>query len=77
MTATRRPTSLTLDAKLLDEAKALGLNLSRAAEAGLVAAVKAERKRRWAEENAGAIAEYNAWIEENGIPNLGIRVTVL
>jgi antitoxin CcdA len=64
----RRATSLTLDRALLDEARALGLNISRAAEAGLAAAVKAERQRRWKEENAGAMADYNAYIEANGIP---------
>jgi antitoxin CcdA len=77
MPATRRPTSLTLDAKLLDEAKALGLNVSRAAEEGLLAAVKAERKRRWRAENAGFIEDYNRMIEEEGIPNQDIRITVL
>lgn len=68
MPATRRATSMTLDAALLDEARALGVNLSRAAEEGLLAAVKAERNRRWAEENAGFIQDYNQWIAENGVP---------
>ena len=68
MPATRRATSMTLDAALLDEARALGVNLSRAAEEGLLAAVKAERKRRWAEENAEFIRDYNEWIAENGVP---------
>jgi antitoxin CcdA len=68
MPPTRRATSMTLDAALLDEARALGVNLSRAAEEGLLAAVKAERKRRWAEENAGFIRDYNQWIAENGVP---------
>ena len=68
MPATRRATSMTLDAALLDEARALGVNLSRAAEEGLLAAVKAERKRRWAEENAEFIRDYNQWIAENGVP---------
>lgn len=67
--ADRRSTSLTLDRDLLDEAKALGVNISRAAEAGLMAAVKAERARRWKVDNAEAVAAYNKWIEENGIPN--------
>ncbi len=70
----RRATSLTLDRALLDEAKTLGVNVSRAAEAGVLAAVKAERGRRWKEDNAEAIADYNAWIEENGIPNQSIRL---
>ena len=68
MPSPRRATSMTLDAALLDEARALGVNLSRAAEEGLLAAVKAERKRRWAEDNAEFIRDYNEWIAENGVP---------
>jgi len=68
MPATRRATSMTLDAQLLDEARALGVNVSRAAEEGVLSAVKAERARRWKEQNAEAIADYNKWIEENGVP---------
>jgi hypothetical protein len=39
MGMTRRPANLSLDAALVDEARALGLNLSAAAEAGLRLAV--------------------------------------
>ena len=74
MPAPRRATSMTLDAALLDEARTLGINLSRAAEEGILAQVRAERARRWKEENATDIAAYNRWIEENGIPNLGVRI---
>lgn len=66
--ADRRSTSLTLDRDLLDQARELGVNISRAAEAGVAAAVKAERARRWKIDNAEAVAAYNNWIEENGIP---------
>ena len=68
MSTTRRATSMTLDAALLDEARALGLNISRAAEEGIRAQVRAERARRWKEDNAADIADYNRWIEENGVP---------
>ncbi|WGV16908.1 type II toxin-antitoxin system CcdA family antitoxin [Fuscovulum ytuae] len=68
MSTTRRATSMTLDAALLDEARALGLNISRAAEEGIRAQVRAERSRRWKEDNAADIAAYNKWIEENGVP---------
>jgi antitoxin CcdA len=68
MPATRRATSMTLDAALLDEARALGVNLSRAAEEGILLQVRAERARRWKGDNAPAIADYNRWIEENGVP---------
>ena len=64
----RRATSLTLDPDLLDEAKSLGVNVSRAAEEGLAAALKAERTRHWKEENAEAIREYNEYVRHEGIP---------
>ena len=63
----RRATSLTLDPTLLDEAKSLGINVSRAAEEGLSAALKTERTRRWKEENAEAIREYNDFVEREGV----------
>lgn len=64
----RRSTSMTLDAALLDEARALGINISRAAEAGLATAVKQARREAWQRENAEAIAATNAYIEEHGLP---------
>lgn len=42
----RRATSLTAGSNLLDEAKSLNVNVSRAAEEELPAALKAERTRR-------------------------------
>jgi len=64
----RRSTSMSLDAAILDEARQLGINLSQAAESGLVAAIRAERARRWKAENAGAIADFNAFIDASGVP---------
>ncbi len=69
----RRSTSLTLDRGLLDEARALGVNISRAAEAGLTAEVRAARAERWRRENADAIAEYNAFIARAGVPLAAAR----
>lgn len=64
----RRSTSMSLDSAILDEARQLGINLSQAAESGLVAAIRAERARLWRAENAGAIADYNAFIAAGGVP---------
>ncbi|TPG49763.1 type II toxin-antitoxin system CcdA family antitoxin [Sphingomonas glacialis] len=66
--AVRRATNISLDTKLVEAAKAYGINVSRACEEGLAKQVSDERSRRWQEENRGAIDAYNAWIEENGIP---------
>ena len=68
MGMTRRPANLSLDAALVNEARALGLNLSAAAEAGLRAAVSEARAARWLAENAEALASSNAWVEVNGLP---------
>ncbi|GGE50896.1 hypothetical protein GCM10011360_42390 [Primorskyibacter flagellatus] len=64
----RKSTSMSLDADLLAEARALGVNISRAAEKGLEEAVKRERTLAWQKEHAGAIQEFNDWIEKNGVP---------
>ena len=66
--AFRRPITVSLDEQLVADAEALGINVSHACELGLDAEVRAERGRRWKEDNREAIDSYNAWIEENGIP---------
>lgn len=63
----KRPTNLTIDAELLDEAKALGVNLSRVLEQGLRERVAQARRERWLEENADAIAEHNERVEARGV----------
>lgn len=66
--ATRRATNLSLDPKLLEEARGLGVPLSRAAEAGLRDAVRKAHAEAWHRENAEAIRAYNEWVEKNGLP---------
>jgi antitoxin CcdA len=66
--APRRSTSLTLDRRLLDEARELGVNISRAAEDGVALAIRAARTRRWHEENAAAMDDYNRFIDAHGVP---------
>jgi antitoxin CcdA len=64
----RRPTNVSLDARLVEEAKEFGINVSRASEEGLAREVKAERERRFKEENAEAFEEWNRFVEKNGLP---------
>lgn len=64
----RRPTNLSLDARLVDEARELGINLSRASEEALAREVKAERERRFKEENREAFGEWNRYVAEHGLP---------
>ena len=64
----RRPTNVSLDAQMIEDAKELGINVSRACEEGLSAEISAERRRRWIEENREAIESSNAWVEQHGLP---------
>ncbi|HTN34059.1 MAG TPA: type II toxin-antitoxin system CcdA family antitoxin [Marinobacter sp.] len=64
----RKPTNLSLDSALLKEAKILGINVSRSAEAGIAEAVKLRKKENWLKDNAQALASSNAYIEANGLP---------
>lgn len=66
--AARRPTNLTIDSALLEEARALQINLSGAAEIGIARAIAAEKTRRWREENAEAIRSSNEYVEKHGLP---------
>jgi antitoxin CcdA len=64
----RRSVNLSLDEAVVAEAKEYGISLSRTSEEALAKAVKAERWRRWQEENREAIEANNRWVEENGLP---------
>jgi len=68
MAHARKSANLSLDAELVREGRELGLNLSRAAEEGIARAVKAEKERRWREENAEALEASNRWVKEHGLP---------
>lgn len=64
----KRAANLSVDAALLDEAKALDLNLSQLFEAGLRDAVRRKKAARWRADNQDAIDESNAWVEAHGLP---------
>ncbi len=69
----RKATNLSLDTGLLNEARELGVNVSRAAEEGLRAAVRTARAEAWRAENAEALASSNAWVEAKGLPLAAFR----
>ena len=64
--ASKRKTSLTLDAAALDDARDLGINVSAVAEAALQQAVTLARQRVWLEENKAAFAAQADWHDRNG-----------
>ena len=60
--------NLTLDADVAKTARALGLNMSRLAEAAIIAAAKVERNRLWRAENQSAIGAYADEVAHDGLP---------
>lgn len=65
---TRRPANVTLPEPLIQEAKALGINLSQACEKGLAAVVAEARSAAWLQENRPALEAWNDYVQEHGIP---------
>lgn len=68
MSAVRRSANLSIEADVLEEARALNVNLSRAAQDGIRRAIAAEKARKWKEENADAIRSSNEYVEKYGLP---------
>lgn len=64
----RKPTNLSLDSHLLQEAKALGINVSRSAEMGIAEAVKNSKWEKWRKANKAALDSSNEYVEANGLP---------
>ena len=67
-TVQRKSTNLSLDARLIAEAKDLDINISRVAELGIAQAVAKEKARLWTIENRDAIDSLNEYVEKYGIP---------
>ncbi|MEQ9487385.1 MAG: type II toxin-antitoxin system CcdA family antitoxin [Alphaproteobacteria bacterium] len=64
----KRAANLSIDADLLDEAKAMGINVSTSAETGIRTAVKTAKEQQWLKDNAAAIDGKNRWVAEHGLP---------
>ena len=63
----KRAVNLFVDADLLDEARRLRINISETLERRLRSIVRAEREKKWLEENREAIAAYNSRVSQYGL----------
>lgn len=63
----KKATNITLSLDVYNEAKALGINLSQTCERLLHDAIRIERDRRWAQDNADFISAYNKTVETEGL----------
>jgi antitoxin CcdA len=66
--SSRKSLKLSIDLRLIEEARALGIDIGRAAETGLAKVIAAEKTRRWQEENKDAIESWNDYVRRNGLP---------
>ena len=67
----RRAVNLSISGKLIDEARAQKLNLSRVLEEALEAKLREQRALQWQEENREAIAVHNERIARDGLWHRG------
>jgi antitoxin CcdA len=63
----KRAVNLSIDADLLEEAKAAGTNLSSVLEKALVAELEENRLQRMRTEHRSAIEAHNQFVEKNGL----------
>ena len=64
----RKSVNISIESRLVEEAKQLGINVSRAAEESIAKAVSKEKSRRWLLENKEALEGWNEYVQENGLP---------
>ncbi len=64
--AAKQRLNLTVRGDLLQRAKDMGLNLSQVMEQGLTQQLRQTEAARWQQENAAALAAYNARVERDG-----------
>jgi antitoxin CcdA len=66
--APKKSTNLSLNSKVLEAARSLGMNLSQTVDELLAAEVQRRYWERWNADNQEAIDAYNARIASEGLP---------
>ena len=69
----KRATNVSIRVDLLDAARNAGVNLSATLERALAEELASLKRARWREENRGAIAAYNEFVDEHGTFSDGVR----
>jgi len=65
--AQKKPTNLSINSDLLQQAKDLHVNLSQTLELRLAEILRDQKRREWQEDNQEAIEEYNKRIDARGV----------
>ena len=64
----KRAANLTLSTDVLADAKALGINISKACDLHLRELVRKEKEARWKAEHTGFIQAYNQTVADESLP---------
>jgi antitoxin CcdA len=64
----KRVANVSIDADILDSAKAFAVNISQAAERGVAQAVAQKQAEQWLRDNQAALDSSNAFVERHGLP---------
>jgi len=73
LTGSKKAVNVSIDQGLIQQAKALNINLSAVLEEALQQVVIAEGQRQWLDSHQQSIATYNQDVEENGVFSDGLR----
>jgi len=73
ISAPKKPTNLTVNSDLLNQAKDLKMNISSVLESALIESIKKAKKEVWINENKTAMKDYNEKIKEYGLFSDEIR----
>jgi len=71
--AQKKPTNLSINSDLLQQAREHNVNLSQTLELRLVEILRDQKQREWQVENKEALEEYNKRIEARGVFSDGLR----
>lgn len=66
--APKKPTNLSLNSRVLELAREMGMNVSQTVDTLLAAEVRRRYWEQWNAENKDAVAEYNARLAVDGLP---------
>ena len=71
--APKKPTNVSINRDLLQQAKKHQINLSQALELRLAELLREQRQQQWLQENQEAVEAYNRRVETNGLFSDGVR----
>ncbi len=73
ISAPKKPTNVSINRDLLQQAKEHRINLSQALELRLAELLREQKQQQWLQENQEAVEAYNRRIEASGVFSDGLR----